>query len=346
MKSITKILSNDLFGGIIILLIFFLLLLTSCASNDARTQALLAQRSAQGSSSQPDRLNSELAQKGLESRKFVASASNYRVGPEDLLEISVFQADELKSEVRVNANGSINLKLIDSVQAEGLTVNQLEAAIAKKLEKYLKQPMVSVFIKEYRSQQISVLGSVKNPQIFFVTGQKYLLDMISMAGGLAPEGGSLCVVQTVEPKTGERIKVVIDLDKLLEAGNYELNIPVYSGDVIQIPKSGVIFVDGAVRNPGDFQLRTKTTLTQAISMAKGFDFSAIRSDVKIYRDNGKPEREILTFNYDDIISGKKPDIDLKDKDFIYVSESGFKKFIRGITGAIGGSGSGVGFKPF
>jgi polysaccharide export outer membrane protein len=330
--TITSLLQNELFGGPVILLICSVVLLISCASNEAHTQSILLEHTAPASQTQAEKLNSRLSQRYLESPKNFASA-DYKIGPEDLLEISVFQANELTTQVRVSANGYIKMNLIGEVKTEGLTVSQVEDVIDKRLQKYMKDPMASVFIKEYRGQQISVLGSVRNPQVYFVTGQKYLVDMISMAGGLSADAGSICVVQTQGEEPGEKVKIVIDLDKLLTDGMANLNIPVYSGDVIQVPKTGVFFVDGAVNNPGQFAIKSGITLAQGISMAKGFNWSAIQSDIKIYRDNGTSEREIIPVDYSAILSGKAPDIALQDKDIVIVAESGFKRFVQGLTGA-------------
>jgi polysaccharide export outer membrane protein len=340
MKSmITSILHNELLGGLVIVLIFLALLLSSCASNEARTQSILLQHNSSASRTEAENLNSRLAQKYVEAPRNVASA-DYEIGPEDLLEISVFQADELKTQVRVSANGYIKMNLAGEVKAEGLTVAQLEDVIGEKLRKYLEDPMVSVFIKEYRGQQISVLGSVKNPQVYFVTGQKYLVDMISMAGGLTQDAGNICVVQTAGQKPEERMKMVIDLDKLLVDGNAELNVPVHSGDIIQVPKSGVFFVDG------EFPIKAMTTVTQAISMAKGLDYTALRSDIQIFRDTGQSKREVITADYDAILAGKTPDVVLKDKDIVIVGTSGFKTFLRALTGiTFYGSGFGTGIRP-
>ena len=329
--AIEMILSNELSKSFIVMLIFIILLLTACSGSDVRPDTLLQQNA---SSAKNDKLNSELAQKSHDFRK-PSSAADYKIGPEDLLEIDVFQVPDLKTTVRVSARGYIKLSLIDRVEVAGLTVSDLESLISKKLEKFVREPVVSVFVKEYRSQQISVLGSVKDPRAYYATGPKYLLDMLSLAGGLTQDAGSICIIQR-PPKAdapedkGE--KIIIDLDELLIKGKPELNIPVLSGDTIVIPKSGIFFVDGAVKNPGEFQLKGQTTFTQAISMAKGLSFEAVHSEMRIYRDTGKPEREVITVDYDSILEGKSPDVDIKDKDVIIVGKSGFKSLLGAITG--------------
>jgi polysaccharide export outer membrane protein len=110
---------------------------------------------------------------------------DYRIGPSDLLEISVFQVPDLSRTVRVNTSGAITMPLIGQVQAGGLTGQQLEEAIAKKLgETYLQNPQVSVFIKEFISQRVTVGGSVNKSGIFPISGKTTLMQAIALAGGL------------------------------------------------------------------------------------------------------------------------------------------------------------------
>jgi polysaccharide export outer membrane protein len=340
MSILIKTIRNELFQGIFAISIFILLLLTSCAGKEIRPESIILQHAS--SETKAEKLNIKLSLKDLENRKTFA-VSDYKIGPEDLLEIQVFQVNDLNTIARVSATGHIKLPLIDKIEAAGLTVSELEILIAKKLEKYLTEPVVTVFIKEYRSQQIAVLGSVKSPGVYYVTGQRYLLDLLSMAGGLSHDAGDVCIVQKVgsvkniggesEPKDGKNIEqIVIDLDALLIKGMIDLNLPLSSGDVIHVPEAGIFFVDGAVNVPGSFKLKGKMTLTQAISMAKGLSYHALRSDIKIYRGSNERERDVITINYNDILDMKIPDIELKDKDIIIVSSSGFKRFIGGLAG--------------
>ena len=346
MKKLKIMLTNELFLSVISIVLFVLLLLNSCASNElqAKTQLQL-----NASSEKNEQLNSALTQKNLDFRK-TYSASDYKVGPDDLLEIDTFQVQELKSTVRVSAQGFIKIPLVDKIKAGGMTVSELEAYIAKELEKYVKEPVVSVFVKEYRSQQISVLGSVKDPRVYYATGQKYLLDMLSLAGGLTQDAGSVCIIQrtsrTLEGDNEFIDKIVIDLDELLIKGRADLNIPMLSGDIVQVPQSGIFFVDGAVKNPGEFHLKGKTTFTQALSMASGLDLTATRSDIKIFRDNGKQDREIINVDYDSILEGKSTDIPIREKDIIIVSSSGFKRFLNSVSGSLGFGMFRVGARPY
>jgi polysaccharide export outer membrane protein len=158
-----------------------------------------------------------------------------------------------------------------------------------------------------------------------------------MAGGLSPEAGDLCIIQKTSGTNQDnqsKENVVVDLDQLLLKGNIDLNVPLFSGDVIHVPKAGIFFVDGAVNEAGSFPVKGKITLTQALSLAKGLSYEAIRSEVRIYRDNGQPEREVIAIDYDAILDRKSPDIEIKDKDVIIVSSSGFKRFVKGIAAGL------------
>jgi polysaccharide export outer membrane protein len=339
---ITETIQNEFIQSVVAILIFLLLLLTSCGGKETRPDLVLQQQAVPAvSNTSPEKLNAEITQKSVELRKNVSPA-DYRVGPEDLLEINVFQANELNTVARVSSSGYIKLPLIDKIKASGLSVYELEALVTEKLKTYLSEPVVGIFVKEYRSQQITVLGAVAHPGVLYVSGQRTLLDVVSLAGGLSQDAGDICIVERnvindSNPKDGaenteKNERIVIDLDQLLIKGRVELNIPMSSGDVVLIPKSGIFFVDGAVKSPGVFPLKGKTTVTQAISMAKGLGYEAIKSDIKIYRDIGKQERDVILIDYNDILDRKTVDIELKDKDIIIVASSAFKRLIGGLAG--------------
>ncbi|MDA8168381.1 MAG: polysaccharide export protein [Nitrospiraceae bacterium] len=261
-------------------------------------------------------------------------SEDYRIGPEDLLEISVFQIDELKTDTRVSSLGEINVPLAGRVKAAGLTAGQLETLLAGRLRDYLEEPVVNVFIKEYRSRNITVLGAVKNPQVFSVTGRRHLLDMLSAAGGLTDEASSLCSIQRTAEDGSSRQLITIDLNELLIGGRMELNIPLEAGDVINVPEGGVFFVDGAVESPGSFRIKNGTTVTQAISMAKGMNYEAEKDGIRIYRDTGKPEKEIIKVDYDMILAGKEQDPPVRNNDVIIVPKNGFREFFKNLRSSI------------
>ncbi len=315
---------------------FLLSLLAGCGgSQEVNIQQMDAQMS---KSSRPDKLNALMFNSAMTQN--VDSNADYIIGAEDLLEIDVFQAEELKRTVRVSSQGFIGLPLIGQIKAKGLTPVQLEAGLVEKLTKYMEEPLVSVYVKEYKAQKIGVIGAVTTPQVYAVTGQRYLLEMLSMAGGLTREAGNVCYI--LRPLNAERVgiskteTIVVDLAELLERGNIALNIPVFGGDVVNVPKGGIFFVDGAVNKPGSFQIQGKTTLVQAIAVAEGLRYEADRSDIKILRDNGEGERVVIAADYDAIRDGGGKDIQIKENDIIIVPKSGVKNFLSGFVNTLKG----------
>jgi polysaccharide export outer membrane protein len=270
-----------------------------------------------------------------------ATSGDYKIGPEDLIEITVFEVEKLNKTVRVSARGDISLPLLGILRVKGLTTTELEKRVTDLLaEKYIKDPYVTVFIKEYRNQRISVIGMVEKPGIFEVAGQKTVLGMLAMAGGLKEDAGRLLFLLRPPPLNEDEPKgagasaqqapltLVIDLDEMLIRGDLTLNVPTFSGDVINVPASGKVFVGGDVQRPGGFPLKGKSlTLTQAIALAEGLKPEADGSEIKIFRFSGKGyEKEVLTFNYYDIVEAKAVDPYVKENDILIVPRSGVKNF--------------------
>ena len=305
------------------------------------------------SSKQVKEMNERILMRSLSSRRDLYR--DYKIGPEDLVEISVFEEEKLNKAVRVSSQGNISLPLLGILRVKGLTANELEKEIRDLLsEKYLQDPHVSVFIKEYRSQRISVIGAVEKPGIFEVTGQKTILDMLAMAGGLKAgtdnDAGQLLFLirpPRLEDEVAKESKdtdepiprtYVIDLEELLVKGDLSLNLPLTHGDVINIPISGKIFVGGEVKSPGGFPLKgKKLTVSQAIVMAGGLKTEASGSEAKIFRYTGKgTEKETISVDVYAIEKGEAEDLFLKENDIIIVPPSGVKAFLIGLRDTIKG----------
>jgi polysaccharide export outer membrane protein len=252
----------------------------------------------------------------------------YKIGPKDLLDITVFELPDLNQTVRVSEDGSISLPLLGKVVIEGLTKEELEEKLAALLEeKYLKKARVTIFIKEHQSKRVSVIGAVGKPGIYELIGRVSLLEMISQAGGLTDRASSELYVLR-EGKNGIQAKLAINLNDLIINNNQNLNIPLMAKDVINIPIDQIInvFVFGAVKNPGALQVKMskKITLLQAIAQAGGTTDRASKSGIVIKRKDNKTGKEIkIKVNLRDIINGKKPDIELKEGDVVFVPESIF-----------------------
>jgi polysaccharide export outer membrane protein len=177
----------------------------------------------------------------------VASATpgseGYKIGPQDVLEVSVFKVAELSKAVQVSDGGTINMPLIGDVPAAGRTSRDIERDVAFRLgEKYLQNPQVSVFVKEFNSQRITVEGAVKKPGVFPYRGQVTLLQAIAMAEGLDTMSDSEVVVFRM--MNGKRAAARFDLSKVRDGG---LQDPVIaSGDVVVVPTSTVKETFGAI----------------------------------------------------------------------------------------------------
>jgi polysaccharide export outer membrane protein len=266
--------------------------------------------------------------------------NTYLIGTEDVLDIESYNVEELKKTVRVNSRGEIALPLVGIINVKGLATSEAEQLIAGRLDKYVQETAVTVFVREYKSQRIAVVGAVKKPQVFAVTGQRYLIDMLMAAEGIAPEAGSICYVIRPGVRTGSgsdrTSTTIIDLDELLINGNVSLNIPVYSGDVINVPRGGIFFVDGSVRIPGPYAMKGKTTLVQAISMAQGLKDDAAAGGVRIFRENGKGERVSIEADYTGMIRGTVPDMLVADNDIIIVPPNEIKNFFNGFINILKG----------
>jgi polysaccharide biosynthesis/export protein len=260
---------------------------------------------------------------------------DYLIGPEDLLEIEAYNVEELKKTVRVNSQGEIGLPLVGILKVRGLTTTETEKLIAGKLDRYVEETLVTVFVKEYKSQRISVTGAVNKSQVFAVTGQRYLLDMLMMAEGISKDAGTICYIIRPALKNNAET-IVVDLDELLVNGNLSLNIPVFAGDIINVPKGGIFFVDGSVRTPGSYSMKGRINLSQALSMAQGVKDDANFSDVRIFRENGKKDREVIIADYDAIRNGKEPDILIQENDIVIVPRSGIKNFFNGFVSTLKG----------
>ncbi len=201
-----------------------LLLLAACASGGG-------QRAANASTEPlpaPDSTSASGAYKG---------ATDYRIGAQDLLAISVFGVQELNKEVRVNSNGQISLPLIGGVMAGGRTIPELEDDLAKKYSSgFLQNPQVSVFVKEFTSQRITLEGAFNKPGIYPITGKTTLLQAIAIGGGLndqLADAGGVVVMRYVG---GKRMAAVYDL-RQVRRGTVE-NPELYGDDIVVVEQSG------------------------------------------------------------------------------------------------------------
>jgi len=249
----------------------------------------------------------------------------YQIGAKDLLAISVFEVPELNITVRVSENGLINLPLLGEVKAEGLSRFDLEKKIAASLEKnYLKNAQVTIFIREFQSKKVSVMGAVKDPGDHDLIGRQSLLQVISMAGGLSEQASDTVVIfRQFKNVPGQSL--LIRIDELLLKANPKYNITVFPGDIINVPGSQYldIYVFGQVKSPGAVRMKKGSddvTLLRAIAQVGGFSNRARRGKVMVTRTVDGVEKKI-NVDVKDILKGKHKDFVLQAFDVVFVPES-------------------------
>lgn len=241
----------------------------------------------------------------------------YILGPEDVVEISVYGHDDLRMEATVSPTGKISYYLIGDIDAAGLTRFQLRDNIQKKLATYVKDPGVIVRISQYRSHKVFVLGEVKTAGVYRMRNDFSLLEAISAAGGVTSDGylGGAYVV-----RDGKIL--LVNFFELIEKGNTEENIPLLSNDVIYIPnsKDQKVFVLGEVNKQAAIPIREKLTLLEAIAEAGGFTRDAKKESIVVMRGNlSEPEIMKIDAERMDLVAN----IPLKRGDIIYVASSAF-----------------------
>lgn len=298
-------------------------------------------------------------------------AEDYRIGPGDLLEISVYGAPDLSRTVRVPAQGSISLPLIGSVDAAGLTSHELERVVEALLRRnYMTDPQVNVFVKEVKSHPVSVFGAVERPGVYQIQGPESLIEVLSMAQGLADDAGDRVIVMRrgettdntyanrVHPRIAEAVNspispakpepiasglnagdesLQVDLKDLLASPNPAYNVEVNPGDIVKVPRAGIVYVVGEVRKPGGFLLRTNENISvlQALALAEGTTSTSSEKGARIIRTGKNGSREEIPINLKRILTGKAADPMLASKDILFIPNSATRAaFYRGTEAAL------------
>lgn len=269
---------------------------------------------------------------------YPVESNDYIIGGRDVLEIRVYEEPDLSGSFRVSSEGYVSFPLIGRVKVDGLTPSQLEKNLEALLsDGYLVKPQVQVFLAEYHSKEVSILGAVRQPGVYPMrSGKETLLEMVSTAGGINARedmglaGNDVFIFRPIAKKDGsENIAegvacIRVDLQGLLRKGDMSLNLPVKGKDTIYIPLADSVFVFGEVKNPGAIKLLEKDiTVLEAITMAGGPTKVAAANRTKIIRMEDGAEKNMIV-NIDKITKGDKSrDIVLKPYDVVVVPETFF-----------------------
>jgi polysaccharide export outer membrane protein len=277
-------------------------------------------------------------------------SQDYLLGPGDIIEVTVFAVEELnKKELVLNAQGRISLPFIGEVPLMGLTAREAEIKIGALYEStIMKNPQVSVSVKEYHSQFINVLGAVYKPGIYQLTRRAFLVDALAMAGGLlGDKAESKALIHRAGTTASGEVKEAgaagemqeIDLRQLLEKGDIRLNVPIYAGDVISVPErvESFFYVLGDVNKGGAFEIKKgeRITLSKALASAGGLLSTAKKRKTAILRSNPDGTTTQIPVDSDKLLKGQIADMELVKNDVVFVPGSTTKAIGRGVLSSIG-----------
>jgi polysaccharide export outer membrane protein len=278
-----------------------------------------------------------------------APEDRYRIGPGDVLDIRVFNKPQFSRDgVRVDGRGMIRMPLIEGeIQAACRTEYELASDITARYKEYLRLPQVDVFIKDFQSQPVAVLGAVRAPSRFQLQRRVRLLDLLSYVGGPADNAGrTVQIVHTASPTVCEAGAVavasetaasILDSFKLSETlrGDESANPYVRPGDVISIPEAEQAYIVGNVLKPMAISLKERVTISRAVAMSGGLLPDTKSTRVRIVRQ--APDSLIKAELYVDLKAVDKheaEDVVLQAGDIVDVPTAGGRRLLRSLVGAV------------
>ena len=335
-------------------LLFFLLFSSLLVAQDRRhipisMEDILRQQAAGAAAKSSIDLNERLRAMSGAAR----FSQDYLLGPGDIIAVTVFGIEELKEkELTLDSDGRISLPFINDVQLIGLTARESEVKIGTLYEaSVMKNPQVSVAVKEYRSQFFNVLGAVYKPGTYQLTRRAFLVDALAMAGGLLAEKAEYKAYvhrASAQPASGEsttnisadKEMIEVDLVQLLEKGDISLNVPIYAGDVVSVPEriDKYFYVLGEVNKSGAFEIKKddRITLSMALAYAGGLTKTAKATEATVARPNPDGATKQIPVDVKKLLKGKLPDMDIVQNDVVFIPGSTTKLIGYSILGGIGG----------
>jgi polysaccharide export outer membrane protein len=257
--------------------------------------------------------------------------STLHILPGFLLDMQVYDTPEYFLSLRVNDKGSVTIPLVGSIQVAGDTLpeaaRKIEAALQEK--QILTHPQVTLDVSQYAGTNVSVIGEVQNPGRIPLLAPHSLLDVIAMAGGETQIAGKEIEIKRADPAEHPAVITYVrgSNDDVLK------NTTVNPGDTVVIPRTGIVYVLGAVNRPGGFIMQESGNLTvvQAVALAFGTTMQAATGAMRIVRC--QPDGSILEIPvpYKDVNKGKAADVGLKPQDIVYVPVSKTKAILTGGT---------------
>ena len=262
---------------------------------------------------------------------------NYVLGPNDQVLVRAPQAEEINEKpFRIDSEGFINLPLVGRVRAGGLTQQELEADLVKRLREYIREPQVIITVVQFRSEPVFFVGAFQRPGIYPLQGRRTLVEMLANIGGLQPnasrrikvtrraEYGAIPLPAAVDEPEKKVSTVEIGLGSLRENVNPAEDIVLEPYDVISVERAELVYVNGEVLKVGGIELgeRDSISIAQALTLSGGFTRDANRTKVRILRQVANTSRRAeIDVDLKRVFEGKDEDIPLLPNDVLYVPRS-------------------------
>jgi polysaccharide export outer membrane protein len=272
------------------------------------------------------------------------------LGPDDEMTLAAPEIDELDKRIlRVQGDGMVNVPLIGPLKAEGLTPQEFQINLTNALKSQFRNPQISFTSINVKSKPVSVLGAVNRPGVQQADGERSLLEMLSMAGGLRPDAGPVVKVtrassdaSTFPPEvrptlSGDSVTAQISIGNLFDGKAPAENVSIHPGDVITVPKAKMVYVIGDVVKAGGFVLGESDELTvlRALSKAEGLGSFADTAHARILRAGPNGQRVEQEFDLKKLLNGKSEDLRLQADDILFIPNSTAKKLTaRAIEAAV------------
>lgn len=294
----------------------------------------------------PQQTNARIEQLAKDSHPQLAENP---VGAGDVLHVDVFDVPDLSRDVRVSDSGMISLPLLpDRIAVSGCSTFQLEQKLEKMLQEngLVMHPQVSVMVKEQNSEPISVVGAVGHPMVYHEFRPTSLLEVLAEAGGVSDDAGDTIIITRESPPEATCDKnepsdpadppsdpqtITVRLSDLLQTGDPAFNLPVFGGDVITVPRAGIVYIAGAVMQPGGYPLHDPGEVIntmKAIALAHGLGSTAKANNAVILRkDPATGKTKEIDVKLKKIMDRKAPDVQLYANDILFVPDSTTKRIL-------------------
>lgn len=255
----------------------------------------------------------------------------YRVGPGDTLNISVFRVDELTKSYSVSANGQILLPLLGLINIQGLRLDQVEDLLEQELGKeLLNDPQVTAVIESYRPRNVTLVGAVKSPGLYQLSGNANLYELLSQAGGISKEAGDYLYIRTTQKnEQNDTLRPIVlsvlvsDIydplsNKAFQVQQRLKQLVLNDSDWVAVEEAGSVFVDGRIKSPGKYGIAGDLTMLQLLASTGGPTFSGSPRKIRVVRKLPDGSRKVLRVNAQKIRALKVPDFKFEKGDIVTI----------------------------